>query len=127
MFVFDGFATGDQCAKLEEIAKSLDKHQIYDNVGLYFRLPNTENGKLFNELIAKRKYNSQLDKDTKVVGVQSGKIPKFFLTNEWKPMSVVTLGVTLRHSKTAVYANCCDLVISHTDKNSIIETRNIWQ
>lgn len=127
MFVFDGFATNNQAEKLEEIAKSLDKHKIYDKVGLYFRLPNNESGKAFNELIAQRQYNSQLDKDTQVVGVQSGKIPKFFLTNEWKPMSVVSLGVTLRHSKTAVYANCCDLIISHTEKNSIIETRNIWQ
>lgn len=127
MFVFDGFAPGDQTAKLEEIAKSLDKHGIYDKIGLYFRLPNNEIGKAFNELIAQRQYNSQLDKDTLVVGVQSGKIPKFFLTNEWKPMSVVSLGVTLRHSKTAVYANCCDLIISHTEKNSIIENRNIWQ
>ena len=127
MFVFDGFATMDQEEKLQEIASALENHGVNDSVGIYFRLPNTEVGKKFNELIAKRKYNSQLDKNTKVVGVQSGKIPKFFLSNEWKPMSVVSLGVTLRHSKTAVYANCCDLIISHTDTNSIIEQKQLWQ
>ncbi len=127
MFVFDGFATNDQEEKLQEIALSLENHGVDESVGIYFRLPNTEVGKKFNELIAKRKYNSQLGKDTQVVGVQSGKIPKFFLTNEWKPMSVVSLDVTLRHSKTAVYANCCDLVITYSETNSIIEQKQIWQ
>ncbi len=127
MFVFDAFSTADQAEKMEEIALSLEKHNINDSVGIYFRLQNSDTGKKFNELIAKRKYNSQLDKDTQVVGVQSGKIPKFFITNEWRPMSVVSLGVTLRHSKTAVYANCCDLIISHTDTNPIIEQKHPWQ
>lgn len=127
MFVFDGFSPDGQTSKLHEIAKCLDKFGIHDHVGMYFRLPNNPIGKDFNELIQQRQYNCVLDKNTKVVGVQSGKIPKFFLNNEWKPMSVVGLSTVLRHSKTAVYANCCDLIISHTDTNPIIENTKIWQ
>lgn len=127
MFVFDGFSPDGQTSKLHEIANCLDNFGIYDNVGMYFRLPNNPIGKDFNELIQQRQYNCVLDKNTKVVGVQSGKIPKFFLSNEWKPMSVVSLNNVLRHSKTAVYANCCDLIISHTDTNPIIENTKTWQ
>jgi hypothetical protein len=126
MFVFDGFNPADQNTELHNLANTLDNAGIYDGVGMYFRLPNNPIGKEFNDLVKEKQYNSQLDKTTKVVGVQNGKIPKFFLNNEWKPMSVVCIGNTLRHSKTAVYANCCDLVISFTPSNPIIETK-IWQ
>jgi menaquinone-dependent protoporphyrinogen IX oxidase len=68
-----------------------------------------------------------LTPDTKIVGVQSGKIPKFLLKNDWKPMSVISIGNTLRHNKTAVYANCCDLVISYTDKEPLYEPKIAWE
>ena len=126
MFVFDGFNPASQNTELHNLASTLDYAGIYDGVGMYFRLPNNPIGKEFNDLVKEKHYNCQLDKDTKVVGVQSGKIPKFFLNNEWKPMSVVSIGTVLRHSKTAVYANCCDLIISFTPTNPIIETK-IWQ
>ena len=41
-------------------------------------------------------------------------------------MSVISIGNPLRHSKTAVYANCCDLIIAYTDNEPIIESRNEW-
>jgi hypothetical protein len=104
----------------------LEKNRIFDNVGFYFRLDNDTHGKEFNQLIAEKKYNTQLNSQTKIAGVQTGKIPKFFLKNDWKPMSVISIGNTLRNSKTAVYANCCDLIISYSDNEPIIETQNLW-
>ena len=121
MFVFDGFNVASQDNDLKKLAFALDANGIYDKVGVYFRLPNNPIGKEFNELIAQRQYNYKLDADTNIVGVQSGKIPKFFLKTDWKPMSVISIGNTLRHSKTAVYANCCDLIISYTDKQPLME------
>lgn len=121
LFVFDGFSPVNQDNELKKVARALDENGIFDNVGIYFRLPNNPIGKEFNEFIAQRKYNCKLDSDTKVVGVQSGKIPKFFLSNSWKPMSIISINNTLRHSKTAVYANCCDLIISYTDKQPLME------
>ena len=111
---------------LEILVDSLEKNNLDKKVGIYFRLPNDEIGKKFNQMIAEKTYNNHLDVDTEIVGIQSGKIPKFFLTSNWKPMSIITIDSSLRNSKTAVYANCCDLIISYSDSEPIIETRAVW-
>lgn len=112
---------------LKNLSESLEENVIFDKVGVYFRLDNDTTGKEFNQFIANKKYNCQLDTNTKVVVVQSGKIPKFLLKNAWKPMSVVSINYPLRHSKTAIYANCCDLIITYTDDKPIIESRYPWE
>ena len=89
---------------------------------------NTECGKLFNQLIASKKYNTQLDANTKIAVVQSGKIPKFFLTNPWRPMSVIALDthMGIRHGKTSVYAQQSDLIISYNKHSPINEKLDKW-
>ena len=113
--------------QFEELADALDANGITDNIGFHFRLDNTPDGKIFNDAIGKRKYNSVLNDDTKVAAVLGGKLPKFFLKEKWQPMSVLCIKNTLRHSKTAVYANRCDLVISYVPVEPIIETRSKWE
>lgn len=108
---------------LKKLDESLKKCGIFEDVGVYFRLDNDEVGKEFNALIADRKYNKPLDDQTLVACVPNGKIPKFFLKNPWKPMAVIALGTSLRHSKTSVYANCCDLIISYNHTESLMEFR----
>ena len=127
LVVFDSTDSKKCLEKLQKLSESLEKNEIFDGVGLYFRLDNDASGKEFNRLIAEKKYNCQLDHNTKIVGVQSGKIPKFLLKSDWKPMSVVSLNTTLRHSKTAVYANCCDLIVTYTDSQPVIEARSPWE
>lgn len=127
MFVFDSYDQSKAHEILDDLSNALDANNVNGKVGVYFRLPNTENGIKFNEIIANKQYNQFLDTDTSVVGVQSGKIPKFFLTNNWKPMSVVAIDTQLRSSKTAVYAGCCDLIITYSDTAPIIETQEKWQ
>lgn len=127
LVVFDTYASKTSTAELTKISEILEKYNIRDNVGIYFRMNNDEIGKEFNQVISDKKYNAQLTKDTKLVGVQSGKIPKFLLKSDWKPMSVVSIDTTLRHSKTAVYANCCDLIISFTESESIYEPKIAWE
>jgi len=127
LIVFD---SNDQKKCLEELvnlSKILEKNGIVDNVGIYFRLGNDGIGKEFNQLIANKKYNSQLDNTTKIVGIASGKIPKFLLKTAWKPMSVIGIGRLLQHNKTSVYANCCDLIINWSDTQPIVEARMSWQ
>lgn len=126
LVVFDVYDPKKCLEEMKNLEASLENNRIYNDVGIYFRLDNNAIGKEFNQLIADKGYNAQLDSNTKVVGVQSGKIPKFLLKTEWKPMSVISIGNQLRHSKTAVYANCCDLIIAYTDNEPIIETRNEW-
>lgn len=117
-----------KCLKnLKFLSDSLEENGIFEGVGVYFRLDNHTDGKDFNQYIAEKKYNSQLDANTKIVVVQSGKIPKFLLKSAWKPMSVVSIDHPLRHSKTAVYSNCCDLIVTYTDTQPIIESRFPWE
>lgn len=127
MLVFDAYDEKRCLQDLTEISENLEKIGIFSDVGIYFRLENTETGKEFNKLIADKKYNSQLDQHTKIVGVQNGKIPKFLLKTGWKPMSIVSLNTSLRNTKTSVYANCCDLVITYSDTRPLIETKQRWQ
>jgi hypothetical protein len=127
LVVFDSYTPKKCLDELTILSENLKDFGIYTNVGIYFRLDNTDNGIEFNQYIANNSYNCQLDSDTKVVGVQSGKIPKFLLKADWKPMSVISLGVPLRHSKTAVYANCCDLILTYSDAEPIMETVLKWE
>ena len=110
---------------LEKLSDALEENGIFEGVGIYFRLPNNEQGKKFNQLIATKNYNHTLDDTAIIATVQSGKIPKFFLKTEWKPMSVISLDsrMGLRHGKTSVYANCCDLIIEWADQPTLLERR----
>lgn len=108
---------------LKKLDDALKKCEISDHVGVYFRLDNDPIGKEFNAIIADRKYNSPLDETTLVACVPNGKIPKFFLKTPWKPMAVIAVGTSLRHSKTSVYSNCCDLIISYNHTEALMEFR----
>jgi len=127
LVVFDTIINNKYLENLENLSKSMKKVGIDKNVGIYFRLPNDELGKKFNSVIADNQYNKHLDEDLIVGVVSSGKIPKFFLKNAWRPMSVIALDTKmgLRHGKTSVYTNCCDLIIEYADEPSLLEKRFI--
>jgi ribosome-associated toxin RatA of RatAB toxin-antitoxin module len=128
LVVFDNQDQDAYLENLEILSDSLEKNKITNQIGIYFRLQNSDIGKQFNQLISNKKYNAELNSKTTVAAVQSGKIPKFFLKNPWKPMSVITLDTRmgLRHGKTGVYANCCDLVIEYANTPSMLEQRKIF-
>ena len=125
LIVFENWNDEKSLNHLKILDDSLEKSGLDQQVGIYFRLPSTDIGKQFNQLIKDRQYNHPLDLNTQVAVVQSGKIPKFFLKNPWQPMSVIALDTKmgLRHGKTSVYSNCCDLIIEWTEAPSILEQR----
>lgn len=127
LVVFDNWEAKRNTLELKNLISAMEGSKISGPAGVYFRLANDDAGKEFNQLISAHNLNAELNKDAIIAGVQSGKIPKFFIKNEWKPMSIISIGNTLKHSKTAVYANQCDLVISYTDFEPMIEARNIWE
>ncbi len=128
MFIFDSHDSEKCLDDLQKIGKILEKNGISDGIGIYFRLPNQGAGKEFNKIISEKGYNSFLDDNIKVVGIQNGKIPKFFIKNDWKPMSVVTLCSYLKNSKTAVFSDNCDLILVHTDNEPLDHMRQLkWQ
>lgn len=128
MFVFDSHDTTRCLEDLRNLNEILEENEIFDKIGIYFRLDNQGIGKEFNQIISEKKYNKYLDKDTKIVGIQNGKIPKFFIKNDWKPMAVVNLCNYLKNSKTAVFADSCDLIVVHSDREPFGHLGNFkWQ
>jgi len=127
MVVFDSFSNSKYLENLEILSEAMKNVGIDDGVGIYFRLPNDDIGKKFNNFIAENHYNKRLDDTLIVAAVSSGKIPKFFLKNAWQPMSVIGLDTKmgLRHGKTSVYTNCCDLIIEYAEEKSMLEGRKI--
>jgi len=120
LVVFDGYDEKRCFIDIQNLAESLEKNRIFSDIGIYFRLDNSAVGKEFNQYIASKHFNSKLGRDSVVCGVQSGKIPKFLLKTDWKPMSVISLGNAVKNSKTSVYTSCCDLIISYSDTQPII-------
>lgn len=131
LIVFDTVITGKYYDNLKQLSEALEVNNVCTDIGVYFRLPNDVTGKQFNQLIAEKSYNKLLDNNSKVVAVQSGKLPKFFLKNAWKPMSVIALDsrMGMRHGKTAVYSNCCDLIVEWAEQQTIMEQAkiNLWR
>jgi hypothetical protein len=127
MMIFEIQDTTKFQENLKLLSQALEENEIFDNIGIYFRLANTEDGKKFNQEIANRQYNKMLDHATKVAVVQSGKLPKFFLKNHWKPMSIINIDPRMgsRHGKTAVYSNCCDLIIDYAIEKPLEETSRV--
>lgn len=125
LIIFDTIVNNKYKENLQILSDALIANNITDRVGIYFRLPNDDSGKDFNKLIASNKYNHPLDNTTQIAGVSSGKLPKFFLKTAWKPMSVITLDsrMGLRHGKTAIYSNCCDLIVEWSSEPAIIDQR----
>jgi hypothetical protein len=124
LLIFEIQETSAFQENLNILSHALEKNEIDENVGVYFRLANTENGKIFNQTIANKQYNKILDQTTQVAVVQSGKLPKFFLKNSWVPMSIINIDPRMgsRHGKTAVYSNCCDLTIDYAAEQPMTET-----
>jgi hypothetical protein len=114
--------------QLEMLIDSLEKNGITSNIGVYFRFNNTPSGTIFNKIVADRQLNAKLDQDTKVACILGSKIPKFFLKNTWKPMSVLGLNTKLglRHGKTSVYSKSCDLVLDYCDEPALLEITVKW-
>ena len=114
-------------ANLQILSDAFEQNGIFDHIGVYFRLPNDDTGKQFNQFIAHKQYNYNLDNNTSVACVQSGKLPKFFLTSAWRPMSIIALDsrMGLRHGKTAVYSSCCDCIVEWADELNLSDQLRI--
>ena len=127
LVVFDTIVNAQYLTNLQILSDALEKNGVSSDVGVYFRLPNDPMGKQFNSIIAEKQYNHRLDADLKVAVVMSGKIPKFFLNNAWKPMSVIALDTKmgLRHGKTSIYSNCCDCIIEWSNADPMFDKKII--
>lgn len=128
LVIFENASDEKTLKNLEIFDSAIKDSGLDKNVGVYFRLSNSDTGKKFNKLIADNSYNKKLDSSTEIVAVQSGKLPKFFLKNDWKPMSVIVIDsvMGMRHGKTAIYSNCCDLIVEYADEPNIKDFFTKW-
>ena len=123
LVVFQSETEAVSTQQLEMLINSLEKQGITSGIGVYFRFNNTPAGTIFNKIVADRQLNAKLDQDTKVACILGSKIPKFFLKNVWRPMSVLGLNTKLglRHGKTSIYSKSCDLVLDYCDEPALLE------
>ena len=120
LLVFSNFSENECLKQLDMLSAVLTKKNLVDDVGIYFRFKNAGKGQDFNQRIATKKFNKPLDATTKIAGVVNGKLAKFFLKTDWQPNSVITFTNSLRHNKTSVYCNNCDLIVYYTDKLPLV-------
>jgi len=113
LFIFDEYKPTNCTQQLKIIKNSLDQLNE-NNVGIYFRFDNKNDGKEFNKIISENSYNKKLNIDTKIVGTANGKIPKFMVNNEWYPDTVITFTNSFRNNRSVLYCNSCDLVVYYT-------------
>jgi hypothetical protein len=124
LVVFNGYSETESLKNLEILSQALENSKIDDRVGIYFRFENTNSGKVFNQTIAEKKYNSFLDTDINCAGIIGGKIPKFFLSSAWRPQAVISFTNNLKHNKASVYCNSCDLIVYYNEKKPLIINNN---
>ena len=122
LFTIDSRNSDEATNCLQLLSDALDENNITDNIGVYIRLENPT-GKKFNDIIHEKCYNNRLDTYLSVAVVGLTLLPKFFLNTDWQPMAVISLDHTLRNSKTAIYTNQCDLVISYSLTESMINIK----
>jgi hypothetical protein len=120
LIILDEYNIKSSLENLKTLKETMDSFKFRGNVGVYFRFNNIGEGESFNKLIAEYGYNKKLDQNNKISILSNGKIPKFFLKNDWYPKSVIFFTNSLRNNKTSVYCNKCDLVIYYTPTQPII-------
>ena len=80
-----------------------------DQQSVLFRDEEADSG--FNQLIKQRKLNNWVDNNTKIVYINSNKLPKLLLETEWKPNCVVAYNSNNNKNVQLYIKNNCDLVV----------------
>jgi hypothetical protein len=120
LLIFDEFDPKQCTENLKNLKIVLDSKNFNGNVGVYFRFDNTPEGVAFNKLIADYGFNKQLDGQNQIAILSNGKLPKFFIKNNWYPKSVISFTNHFRNNKTSVYCNSCDLIVYYTASVPVI-------
>ena len=99
---------------LIKLHKGLTNIIFEQDMSVLFRVDNDkEAGKNFNDYVRVNKLNNLLDKNTKVVYINSNKFPKPLLKNEWNPSAVLAIGSQRMNTKVSDYVNPLDLIIHY--------------
>jgi hypothetical protein len=104
----------DQHTTLQKIFEHLKLYTDPKNIAVLFRLENnSEENILFNQLVKKLNLNNQISKETQVVFLDNGKIPKPLFNSNWLQSTTLLLE-SFRQSKLVThFHNKADLVIHY--------------
>lgn len=119
MVVFSAFSEESSISDLKKLTTALQKNNITQDIGVYFRHNNVGKGQEFNQYIQDNRLNAYLDENTKIACVVSGKLPKFFINKKWQPGAVISFTNNLKNNKTSVYCNDCDLIVYYNEKQPL--------
>ncbi|NBP58193.1 hypothetical protein EBU71_16990, partial [bacterium] len=120
LMVFDDYRYSECVFNLKLFKNYVTSNNITDPTGIYFRFDNKGEGETFNKIISDNKFNQQLTINSKFVGINNGKLPKFMLKSDWYPDVVISFTTGLRSNKTEVYCNDCDLIVYYTATKPLI-------
>ena len=102
----------------------IDLHRRFVNfipteeMSVMFRLDSPK-GNEFNHFIRENHLNNIVDNKTKVVYINSNKVPKPLIRTQWKPVCAFTLGSRRNYTKVDGYISTSDLYIQYdTDVSS---------
>lgn len=113
LIIFDQYEVTESLNFLKNLNTAVQDSNI-SKLGIYFRFDSgVENAKEFNSLIGSLSFNQRLEADTEIVGIASGKLPKFMLKSDWYPKSVLNLQHSFKNNRTGVYCDAVDLIINY--------------
>lgn len=120
LVVFNGHDSTECLQNLKKLSKSLKNNGVDNATGIYFRFDNvTEHNKEFNSFIAGSGYNNALSENTKVAGIANNKLPKFMISSNWRPRSVITFSNNFKNNKTSYYCDDVDLIVYYNEKRPL--------
>jgi hypothetical protein len=120
LIVFDGHDSKESLKNLKKLEKSLKNNGVETGVGIYFRFDNiTDSNKDFNSTVSALGYNTALDHQTLVAGLANNKLPKFMISSEWSPRSVISLTNNFKNNKTSYYCDNIDLIVYYNDRKPL--------
>lgn len=120
LVVFNGHDSKECLHHLKKLDISMKKIGVNNGVGIYFRFDNvTEHNREFNNSIASLGYNTALEPSTLVAGIANNKLPKFMISNNWRPQSVITFSNNFKNNKTSYYCDDVDLIVYYNDKRPL--------
>ncbi len=118
--IFNGHDSDESLKNLNNLANSLKNIDLSNNVGIYFRFDNNSSkNQEFNSAVSSFEFNKPLNNLTEVAGIANNKLPKFVVSNNWKPMSVISFSNNFKNNKTSFYCDNVDLIVYYNPKEPL--------
>lgn len=114
----------DNLSNLSSIHQTFNGFVDNSEMSVLFRLDNQTNSD-FNDYIKKNNLNSPVDKDTKIVYINSSNVPKPLIQSNWRPSAVLLLSSTRQHTRVSTYSESVDLIIHYDETPSQFMRRNL--